>query len=1170
MNLKPVRRSYKSEGGVLCARRKRVLTKTLLIMKLSAILLLAFTLQVSANGYAQKVTLSVKETSLEKVFKEIEKQTGYYFAYTSELLKTSKPISIDVKDATLKDVLDQCIKDQSLTYTITEKVISVKMATPSNFFLNLPKPPIEVKGRIVNENGQPVIATVFVKGTGNAVTTDANGFFILKDVEENATLVITAVNIETREMKVNSKPDLAVISVKTKVTLGADIVINTGYQKQRINEITGSVTHIDNELFNRKVGATVLDRINDLVPGLLKHGAGGNALNGYTLRGTGTLNASSAPLLILDNFIFDGDPNSINPNDVENITILKDAASSSIWGARAGNGVIVITTKKGKINSRPIVSVNTNIIIGEKPNLFSIPSVNSSDVISLERKRFAGGYYDGGLGVSYPALSPIVEILALERVGSINLSEANRQIELYEQHDIRDDIKKYLLQTAMATQVALNISGGTPNYQYYGSIGYDRNRPNDINVSNDRITLSYNNTWKPVKGLQINSVLNWGQATQINNNNLGGYGSILSSPYQMLADNSGGALPIPLLYRLGYVDTVNFPGKLDWRYRPLDEAKNGNRDTKIYNTRISGSINYSLLKYLDIEVSYNWQKSMAQQIDIKDIKTFETRDLINRYSQTGSNGLAFFPIPMGGIYKSNHNDQTSSAYRIGINFDRSIGLHNIKSLVGFERSESKSNQIILSPQYGYNQETNIFGVPQFGSWIIRPTGNSEIIGPIPATLNGSLSRFGSCYGNIAYSYNRKLIFSASGRIDESNFYGVHVNDRKVPLWSIGTKWDISSEPFYKSKLIAKIAIRATYGYNGNTNAGMSPHATIGYRNPISPVFVPFASITTPPNPTLGWEQVRTIDIGIDFSSQKNRVFGTVDFYQKKATDLISPITLDPTSGFSLYTGNSSSIQVSGIDFSLNTLNIDKTFKWYSNLNFAFQKDKVLTYSVEPPQAGRTTGIFIGKPLQSIFSYNWAGLNPSSGDAQFYLGGQVVGSSALSIGSGPSQEDMVYSGQTNPPVFGSFRNTFKFHSITLSINIAYQFGHHFRRASFTGFFGNSLWQHEDYLKAWKVSGDEVTTNVPGFKDVYPDQRYDVYAASNILIERADHLSLEDIRFEYGLSKKWIHSFPFRNASLYVCANNLGFIWKASNYNPDTEGQLLPTKSKSFAFGLNVTF
>lgn len=362
-------------------------------MKLLCFLMTAAFLQVYATGSAQ-VTLSLKDAPLEKVLHEIERQTGYGFLYTKKMMREAPDVTIDVKNVSVSQALQECFRGQPLEYSIdkntiviTRKVLTSEWQLPG-FVL---PPPIDVHGRVVNEKGEPVAgASVKVKGSDKGISTDANGEFVLTGIDENATLVISGVNIETFEVKVNGKTDLGVLKGKLKISENEEIeIVSTGYQQLPKERATGSFVFIDNKLLNRRVSTNILDRLEGVTsglifnPGNLSNGARlPNEKLGITIRGVTTIDekVSADPLIVLDNFPYEGDINNINPNEVESITVLKDAAAASIWGARAGNGVIVITTKKGKRGQPLKVNFTSNFTLGERPDLFYsqnyLPSIN--------------------------------------------------------------------------------------------------------------------------------------------------------------------------------------------------------------------------------------------------------------------------------------------------------------------------------------------------------------------------------------------------------------------------------------------------------------------------------------------------------------------------------------------------------------------------------------------------------------------------------------------------------------------------------------------------------------------------------------------------------------------------------------------------------------------------
>ncbi len=319
-------------------------------MKITAVILLAACLSASATGKAQKVSLTLRDAPLEKALKEIKRQTGLDLLYTVDVLQHARPVTIELRNADLRQALDQCFKEQPLTYTIVENVIVVKLrpvTSAEGVGEEIVAVPIDVKGRVVDTAGNPVAgASVTVKGDRTkGTTTDENGYFELKGVEENATLVVSGVNIERYEVRVNGRTGLPEIRVSPKIIEGEAVVVqgSTGFQVID-KKHPGSFDVISNDLINRRVSVDILSCIENLTPGVSFR----NPNDGLLIRGRNSIFSNVSPLIVVDNFPYDGDLNNINPNNVESITILKDAAAAAIWGARAGNGVIVITTKRGK------------------------------------------------------------------------------------------------------------------------------------------------------------------------------------------------------------------------------------------------------------------------------------------------------------------------------------------------------------------------------------------------------------------------------------------------------------------------------------------------------------------------------------------------------------------------------------------------------------------------------------------------------------------------------------------------------------------------------------------------------------------------------------------------------------------------------------------------------
>ncbi len=441
--------------------------QNILAMKLTGILLTMVFLQVQAHSYSQQVNLSLKNVPAEKVFREIEKQTGYGFLYTRKMLATLHSITIDVKNATAEQVLAACLQNQPLQYAIENKTIILREkgaiekkadATETVAVLMPPLPPVDVHGRITDSAGNPLNgAAVTVKGSTKSTATDENGEFTLKGINNTATLVVGFVGYATREVAISGRKDI-VIGLKVTNKELAEVAIQskyqTGYQSVSRDRATGSFVQVDNELVNRNVSTNILDRIKGVTSGVLDNQASGK----ITIRGVSTINANQNPLIVVDGFPYDESGgftsfntivNNINPNDIQDITILKDAAAASIWGVRAGNGVIVITTKKGKYNQKMKVQVNSNLTIGDKPNLFYKPTMSSKDEIGFEKYLFNTGLYndyDGFYATSqyFPVIPKAIEVMLALKKGAITQTQANAFLDTMQNHDVRNDVEYHL------------------------------------------------------------------------------------------------------------------------------------------------------------------------------------------------------------------------------------------------------------------------------------------------------------------------------------------------------------------------------------------------------------------------------------------------------------------------------------------------------------------------------------------------------------------------------------------------------------------------------------------------------------------------------------------------------------------------------------------------------
>jgi TonB-dependent starch-binding outer membrane protein SusC len=1172
--------------------------QTLRIMKLTAILLTIVFLNVNATGVSQTVTYSGDNILLEKVFTAIKQQTGYLFLYPADVVKDATKVTLHVKNAPLEEALEQALKGQPLRYMIQNKtiVISKNREAGDNKKPNdkhIEAPPVDVKGRVLNHKGEPLAgANVKVKGTAIGGVTNADGFFDLRGVGEHAVLEISYLGFETQSVNVDGKTDLSIkLSLEVSEMASVSVSVYTGYQQIPKERATGSFVTIDNKLLNRGTSLDVLGRLEGVASGVAFYRNSKTDQPAIAVRGRSTIFGSDKPLIVLDNFPYDGDITNINPNTIESITILRDAAAASIYGVRSANGVIVITSKKGSANHAPQVHFNTNVTVGAKPDMHYLPWMSSSDFIDLEKDFFSRGWYAGQeSAASKTALTPVVELLIKKRDGLIASADADQQIEAMKQNNALDQYEKYFLRNEVILQNALSLSGGGERSKYFLTLGYDKDNSSYVGNRFDRFSVNANNSFTPFKNVDINTSLMYTNTRFVNNNpGIGAFTDVLAKKayaYEQMADENGYAMAVPYGFRDNYKASKESQGALDWQYRPLDELHLANNVSQQNYNRLNLEIRKTFTRSFNIEVKYQYEKQLKKQNNLMSQATYFTRNLINTYFNPTA-GAVKNPVPLGDLLDQTNYDLEGQTGRAQANFNQTWQKHRVSAIAGFEvkQLENQSNQNRL---YGYNSETL---VSQAVDFVTRyPTNPQSTLVAVPSVrlVTDLTQRFLSYYANGSYTYDDRYVFSASGRFDNTNYFGVRSNQRVVPLWSVGGKWNISREKFFRSNLFDQLAVRATYGYNGNINTDLTAYTTVRYGTDLTNKNTT-ATVVNPPNPELRWEKVNMTNLAVLFTLKKNVLSGTIEYFSKKGDDLIGDVAMDPTTGMTSFRGNLSNIKGHGVDVQLNgKIGVGRQFSWNPTFLFSYATDEVTNYSKLLPGYSILVGSsgdasvltpLNGHPAYSIYSFAWGGLDPANGDPMGILDGQKTKDYSALL-TKTTTAGLVYNGPVNPQVVGAFRNDFYWNNFSVSVNITYKLNYCFRRASIDyGQFLNNWMGNKDYVNRWQKAGDEERTNVPSIPDAVPgtmsNRDYRFYANSSVLVEKGDHIRLQDIVLSYDLDKEKFHRLPFQMAHIYCNMHNLAILWRANNYgiDPDAVPYTLATvlpQPRSITLGAKFDF
>lgn len=1139
---------------------------------------------------AQQITLKVNNASLESVFKEIRSQSGYDVFFDRNLIQKSKPVDLNLNKVSLEQALVITLRNEPLTFIIESKTVIIKAkSSVSNKRVQDQSPTIEIEGKVTDTIGRALIgATIKISDRNEFVVTDNTGRFLIRSFRGDQ-LVISYIGYESVSISVGEKPTFQNILLKSgQSKLSEVIVVSTGYQSIPRERVTGSFSQPIKQEFDIRVAPDVLSKLAGITPGLVFNANTATARSGQVdinIRGRSTIFANDQPLIVVDNFPFSGNINNINPNDVESITVLKDAASASIWGVRASNGVIVITTKKGKFNQSLKIGFNANLTVTGKPNLNYNPNqLGVASFIGLEQFLFTKGYYDGNLlnTTTYPVVSPVVELLAANRSGTLSTGELNTQLDLLKGLSVNEQLNKYIYQPAKNQQYALNFSGGNTKMLYFLSAGYDKGLNGLRENSSQRITVNSQNTFYLSKKIEVNAGINIIQTTNAIDNTVSQFNTKLF-PYSQLASNNGDPLPISFNLRQSYAQSAPTKGFLNWLYYPLNELGNTDNTVKALDTRLTAGLRYNVFNGLSTEIKYQYQRVNNQNRNYQSQQTFYARNLINTFSILTAGRVSGYNLPLGGILALANANTISNNIRGQLNYHFDLKKHSLTAIAGYEVAEVKaeSNSSML---YGYNDELATFtNVNSLVSFPTNPSGSSTINGGLG--IGGTISRIRSSFANAAYTYDGLYTISGSARIDGTNYFGVATNQKNVPLWSAGLKWNIAQEDFYKLKWLPNLALRVSYGYNGNVDQSVTGITTFLYRSNAAYTNLNYAQISNTGNPDLRWEKTGIVNFGLDFGFKNNRVSGSIEYYLKKETDLLGFKAFPSNAGISSLKGNYADMKGRGLDLTVTSNNLKGKFNWVSTLIISRATDKVTRYDVIPTTAsivGASPAAIpnIGKPVFGVYAYKWGGLDPITGNPKGYVNGEISEDYAT-INTRTPLSDLIYAGPARPVFFGGFNNFWSFKGFTLGIQLNYKFGYYFMAPalSYSAIGSNGLAflnVNRDFNQRWQKSGDEQATTVPSMVYPFVPARDQFYQNAEINIQKADHIRLQDVSLSYEFNKSHKPKVPFNSLQVFAFANNLGVLWRANKKGLDPDAvpgnadiTTMPSP-KAISFGIKGTF
>jgi TonB-linked SusC/RagA family outer membrane protein len=1126
--------------------------------------MVALFLSISVTAHAQKpITYAINnarlDTALDKLYilaniKIINKGGSQWDEFLSKPLPR---INIPKITAT---------PDMILALILGNTVFKLKKE--NNWYYLIPK---NITGQLFDEKGKPMPDVIVTNSSSHDIyTSTEQGYFIIESVAPRDTLYFQGVNIEPYRQAVYGRNNNLTIILKYKFNDIDSIIVSDGYSKKPKERATGSFDFISKGLFNRFVSTGFVERLPFITTGLQSNPVAGTRKYEMRIRGESTLLGDARPLVVLDNFPYEGDLSAINPNDIESITILKDATAASIWGVRAGNGVIVITTKKGKSNTPLTLLFNSAGTIELKPRIIRQQTIDPGDFVELQRSLFAQGAYNALENDEQKrALSPVLETLIQVRDGSITPGEASIRLSRLKQQNALGDMERYFYRPAFLQQYSLSASGGTNTYKYFLSAGYDRNMANLRNNQFSRFTVNTNHYLAVSKAIELNMAVFYINSRWVNTDT-----PVVQYPYAQLVDASGHALPVEADYRNSVKDSAERAGLLNWQYRPYDELLQQEYVARETGIRIDVGITWKISKPLLLKGLFEYQQNKDRQTAFHEPFSYFTRNLINRFTQTTSNGISS-PVPSGGIQDNGKNILEARNFRAQLEYTRSWngGKHEIKALAGFERRSLFMDSTTWR-EYGLDAQRQnpaivdyatpypLYVDPQFSESLESKNSHEWTIDNVQ-----------SVYVNGAWNYDGRYTASFSLRKDMTNYFGAAANKRQPPLYSTGFLWNIAHEKFYYLQWLPRLQLRATFGYNGNLDRSVSTRTTI-FSNSINGQ--PGASVIDAGNNRLRWEKTGLLNIGLDMATTKNVFKLSLEYFIKDSKDLFWTTPIDNTTGTQLFTGNSAGMKGKGIEVTLSASPVQGRVKWQTSLRFSYVSNKVRPNTNPPIPIWLYCDPYINIPLggngpYSVYSLPTGPLDAVTGDPQVLVNGQLTKNYGdILLSKDPSV--LVNNGPKTPPYFGSLFNDFSFGRWDINFLVSFKLGYYFRRPSIDNdalLMGNSM-GHTDYYDRWQKPGDENRTTVPSLIYTLDEYRSMFYKYSQSLVEPAGHIRFQDLWIGYDIKQKNLGKYAFREMQLYAYANNLGILWRANNKDIDPDFVYSIPSRASYSLGVKCTF
>lgn len=1013
---------------------------------------------------------------------------------------------------------------------------------------------ITVTGKVTANGDEMPGVTVAVKGGTQGTITSIDGSYSLQ-VDSKGTLVFTFIGYEAVEMPVKGQKVINVNLKESSVVMD-EVVIAVPYGTAKKSSFTGSASVVDNKIVASSQVSSVSKALQGTVAGLQSFstsGQPGEDANIY-IRGIGSVNATQTPLYVVDGVPYDGKLSSIASQDIASVTVLKDAAAAALYGSRAANGVIMITTKQGQTSSAPTIQLSAKYGFSSRA-VSDYNQLSTNDYFRLQWEALRNSYMNGKAPMSeLDAGKAASSILATTAKGGLGINPYGSQYPqpIDEYGNLAegatplwdDDWEDALTQDAHYADLNASISGGSEKTKYYFSLGYLDDQGAYICSGFKRYSLRSNITTDLKKWLQVG--LNVSASHSIQN-------------YPKQDDTAIGnivlaARDIPSFYPI-------YERNLDTGEYLLDQ--NGDRiyDYGTYRKGSYNGYNFAQSMYYDKKEYKRDAASVRGFLQITPIEGLSYKMSLNL--DYNSRFTHFYDNPTYGKEPVTGSVQKASDRTTGMTFNNVINWnHTFK--------EDHDIRLMAGQEY-YEYNTSNFGGSRTG---VITDGYFEP--DAASTLNsfyGNSDQYKllSYFGSAEYSYQSKYFASASVRTDGSSRF--HPDHRWGTFWSFGASWKIAREKFFEkaaNSWLTNLTLRASYGAQGNDNVGYYAYQELyGMSSLFGDLALNTSRLATP---DLTWETNLNLNIGLDFGFWNNRLNGTIEYFQRSSKDLLFARDLAPSSGFSSIDANIGKLKNKGWEFTISgTPILTKDWTWKLSVNATTYKNEIVELPTEVMWNGSKKWVK-GGSLYDYWMYEWAGVNPETGEPQWYKtqtdGSRVPTSDYSSLNS----NDKVKLGSSLPTLTGGFQSDLSWKNLSLSMLFSYAIGGKLYNNDYimmmgtSGGNGSSL--SEEMMERWQKPGD--ITDVP--KLVYDNNDYFTSASSRWLVNRS-YLRLKTLTLSYSLPKKWIHFASLKEASVFFQGENLLTFSHQQGLDPEQpiSGSVAfrYPAMKTFSFGINVT-